>query len=257
MIRNITAEDKGEVLKFQDLCSRWGDECYPNYILGVGNLLKDFEAGNATISYPVAIDPVEFQTLPTGHFLFGLEYAGNSSTFLKSAKVLSLHYYLASDEQDLESQHRYTKDLNFAKVSILFCAKKYFPLNFFRAAKWEQAASNILINSIPQDYRFDLLKIYVSTIQGISDEARDNIIKVVPYLFVSEIIVGAYAIFTMMMKDWVVSKPWLGLAAIVANCLGCLAGIGLMQFLEVDFIPINMGVPFIMLGRLCKYEFRH
>jgi len=249
MIQNITTEDKGVTLHFEDLCSRWGDECYPNYILGVRNSLKDFEAGNATISYPVAIDPVEFQTLPTGHTLFWLEFMENSTTFLKSAKIVSLHYYLATDEDDLESKTRY--GIIFQKTNKNFShwlARSKLIL-FFRAGKWERAAADILIYSVPKDPRFSLLKVYASTIQGVSDEASDNIIRVIPYLFVSEVIVGAYAIFSMMMKDWILSKPWLGLAAVYANCLGCLAGIGLMQFIGVDFITINMGVPFIMLGK--------
>ena len=126
----------------------------------------------------------------------------------------------------------------------------------YRALKWEKAASDFLLKTIPEDSKFSLLKVYVSTIQGISDEATDNIIKTTPYLFVAQMIVGTYCIFSMMMKDWVVSKPWLGLAAIFANCSGCLAGIGLMQLLGVDFITINMGVPFIMLGMcVCTKRF--
>jgi len=112
---------------------------------------------------------------------------------------------------------------------------------------WERLASETLLskNRSPE---FNHLNIYVSTITGISDEASDNILKVFPYLFFSEVLVGAYAVLSMMMKDWVVSKPWLGIAAVSANCLGCLAGIGIMQLFRVDFITMNMGVPFIMLG---------
>ena len=116
---------------------------------------------------------------------------------------------------------------------------------------WERSAANLLLSKNKSPDEFSYLNVYPSTISGISDQASDSIFRVFPYLFSSEVLVGFYAVASMMMSDWVVSKPWLGLAAVLANCLGCAAGNGIMQLLGVDFIIMNMGIPFIMLGNQC------
>lgn len=92
-------------------------------------MLKDFESGKTQISYPFAIDPTLFETLPTGHFLTGVEFADNSSTFLKSAKVLSLHYFLATKEEDEESKARF-ENISLRVKSVEFTSSPVYNLCF-------------------------------------------------------------------------------------------------------------------------------
>jgi hypothetical protein len=59
---------------------------------------------------------------------------------------------------------------------------------------------------------------------------------------------NAFAILTSMSRDWVRAKPWVALCGIFSSFLGSLAACGLVSYLGINWIGINIAVPFIMLG---------
>ena len=99
---NITVQNEGKTLEFKDLCSKWGDECFQNDILELGEMLPGFEAGTSRIDYPASFSTTTYKVLLTGHFLGGLEFEPNSTTLVKSAKTMLLFYFLASQSSPEE-----------------------------------------------------------------------------------------------------------------------------------------------------------
>ena len=51
-----------------------------------------------------------------------------------------------------------------------------------------------------------------------------------------------------MMTDWVKSKPLLGLLGVISAIMGSISAFGLVMYLGMDFIGINLAAPFLMLG---------
>ena len=88
----------------------------------------------------------------------------------------------------------------------------------------------------------------MATTPGIADETNDNIFKVLPYLTVAVIFALLFVISSLLDTDWAIAKPWVGVAGAIASFLGVISAAGLMQWLNIPFITINIALPFIMLG---------
>ena len=82
-----------------------------------------------------------------------------------------------------------------------------------------------------------------------SQQSNDNVIKIVPHIVGSLIATTVYIVISLMMKDWVLSKPWLGFAGVMAAALGVFSGMGFVVFIGVPFVSICMGIPCILIGK--------
>jgi len=103
IIHNVTIQHHGKEYRYADLCSRWGDQCYENDILGLGSFMEEVANGEAHISYPIAYHPYLFDIYITGHFLNGIEYAPDGYN-LESVKSILLHYFLVSEGSPEEKE---------------------------------------------------------------------------------------------------------------------------------------------------------
>lgn len=116
---------------------------------------------------------------------------------------------------------------------------------FCRVVAWEKKAAEVL-RAAPQ---FEHIEFNFLTLSAAADELNDNIIKMIPYLLSSSGFVAMYIFTTLLMKDWSLSKPWLGFAGVVAACLAAIASHGLLLAVGLPFIVLNMTLPFILIGK--------
>ena len=80
-------------------------------------------------------------------------------------------------------------------------------------------------------------------------ELENNTNSVVPFFGVTITIMLLFSVSSVMMGDWVRTKPWLGFIGVVSAALSCCAAFGFLIYLGVEFIGINMAAPFLMLGK--------
>lgn len=86
------------------------------------------------------------------------------------------------------------------------------------------------------------------TVRTLATELERNTYSIFPYFSVTVFLMILFTVSTCMMRDWVKSKPWLGLMGVLSSVLGSLAAFGLVCYCGVEFIGINMAAPFLMLG---------
>ena len=57
-----------------------------------------------------------------------------------------------------------------------------------------------------------------------------------------------FAVGSCIMRDWVQSKPWLGLIGVLSSSLAIVSSIGFLSYCGVDFNEIVSLMPFLILG---------
>ena len=114
----------------------------------------------------------------------------------------------------------------------------------YRAALWEKKLLEIFDKK-----EFDFIRPSRFTSRTLETELENNTNSVVPYFGVTIAIMVFFSVVTVMMCDWVRSKPIMGLIGVFSAVLSVIAAFGLLIYLEVPFIGINMAAPFLMLGK--------
>ena len=79
-------------------------------------------------------------------------------------------------------------------------------------------------------------------------ELENNTNSVIPYFSLNLGCMIGFCIITLMMTDWVKSKPLVGLVGVISAVLATIASMGLIMYCGTPFIGINMAAPFLMLG---------
>ncbi|XP_064118928.1 patched domain-containing protein 3-like isoform X2 [Macrobrachium nipponense] len=199
--------------RYEDLCAIWDGRCYENTILGLNDSMSDIEIGNFSLTYPLMISPKTFDTYVFPLFFGGVELS-NSST-ITSAKALSITYWLKSNHKKEDQD----------------------------AAEWENALLDAL-----EKRNFETIEVARFVSRTLETELEKNTNSVIPYFGITVAIMVLFSVGTVMMGDWVRTKPWLGLMGVVSASLACLASFGFLIYLGLEFIGINMAAPFLMLG---------
>jgi predicted RND superfamily exporter protein len=112
-----------------------------------------------------------------------------------------------------------------------------------RGSAWEAA-----FLATVKEARLPNLRIYRFTSLTLEQELEENTNSVIPYFALNIGIMVVFCILTCMMTDWVKSKPLLGLLGVASAILASVTAFGLVMYLGMDFIGINLAAPFLMLG---------
>ena len=97
-------------------------------------------------------------------------------------------------------------------------------------------------------YKYEHIKVAYFTSRTLETELEDNTNSVVPYFGVTVGVMLLFCLLTVTMGDCVRSKTFLGLTGVFCAGLSCLAAFGLLIYIGVPFIGINLAAPFLMLG---------
>ncbi|XP_042239196.1 patched domain-containing protein 3-like isoform X2 [Homarus americanus] len=198
--------------RYEDLCAIWDGKCYENNVLDLQEFMPEVEAGTFDITYPFMLNPNTFETYLFPHFFGGAVI--NSST-VQSVQALSIFYWLRTNTP--------TEDQD--------------------AALWEEALLQAMDG---RDFGEITVARFVS--RTLETELENNTNSVVPFFGVTVTIMVVFSVTSVMMGDWVRTKPWLGLIGVVSAALACVTAFGFLIYLGVEFIGINMAAPFLMLG---------
>ena len=214
LVRNVTIEWEGKNMSYSDLCAlAVNGYCWNNDILEIGNYVGDIETGNLNLTYPlwISFETAKLYALPM--YMGGFELSEIET--VEKVKALSLLYFLDTSEEWKEKRGSAWEASFLATVEA-------------------QRLPNLVVT------RFTSLTLEV--------ELEENTNSVIPYFSLNIGIMVIFCILTCMMTDWVKSKPLLGLLGVISAILGSIAAFGLVMYLGMDFIGINLAAPFLMLG---------
>lgn len=213
LTHTVGVEYDDKFVRYEDLCGIWDSKCYENNILDLKDLMPEIEAGEYNLTYPLMLNPNTFEMYVFPLFFGGLEIS-NSST-IESVKALSISYWLRTNTRKEDES----------------------------AALWEQSLLKAMDGK-----DFGTIKVARFVSRTLETELENNTNSVIPFFGVTIAIMLFFSISTVMMGDWVRTKPWLGLMGVVSAVLACVAAFGFLIYLGVEFIGINMAAPFLMLG---------
>ena len=214
LVNNLTIEWEGETYNYEQLCALKLDGfCWYNEILEISSFMDRIEAGNTSLTYPIWLSPETFKGYTFPMYFGGIELSEINT--IDSAAALSLIYFLDAGE-----------DWQVERGSTWEAA--------FLATVKAQHLPNINVT------RFSSLTL--------EQELEENTNSVIPYFSLNIGIMIIFCIVTCMMTDWVKSKPLLGLLGVVSAILGSISAFGMVMYLGMDFIGINLAAPFLMLG---------
>ncbi|XP_045601587.2 patched domain-containing protein 3 [Procambarus clarkii] len=209
---NITV-DGNKLAQYEDLCSIWDGKCLENNVLHLQNSMPFIENGTLGLSFPLMLDPVTYETYIFPYFFGGTVLDDDS--VIESVQALSVYYWLRTNTQEEKE----------------------------KGTRWETALLEAL-----QDRDFGSIDVARFVSRTLETELENNTNSVVPYFVVTIVIIVVFSVCSVMMSDWVRTKPWVGLASVISAALSCFSAFGLLMYLGLKFIGINMASPFLMLG---------
>nr|XP_022905229.1 patched domain-containing protein 3 [Onthophagus taurus] len=217
IIQNTTVYFDDEYYTYQDICAKWGNECFKNDILNLDNVLEDVIKGELNLTFPLMLNPVTWDT-----HVFPLYFGGtqlNEDGFIRSVPSVQLVYFANVDTKKLDAKGGAWEEV------------------FLKIVQKEQNAGT-----------FKHIRIALFASKTLDHELEKNTRSVIPYFSSTFIIMAIFSVVTCMMADWVRSKPWLGLLGNISATMATLSAFGLCMYIGVDFIGINLAAPFLMIG---------
>lgn len=211
----ISVEFNGQKWNFSTLCAKWWfGNCTSSNALEIMNRLDEFHRGIFKPTYPIDMNSFKGSFISvTAASLGGVETDANKHII--SAKAIRFIFQLDFRKDSL-------KDINYA---------------------WEKK----FLNEI-QKMKFKYIELSLFTSLSVSDELTEVTINVLPLGGVAGFMVFSFSIFTCLSTNWVISKPWMGLAAGISAILCVLSSFGFVLMCGIPYIDIVLSIPFLMLG---------
>nr|XP_045593830.1 patched domain-containing protein 3-like [Procambarus clarkii] len=213
LVHSVSVVNNDKVVRYDDLCAVWDSECYENNVLGLQDLMPGVENGTFNLTYPIMLNPNNFETYVFPFFFGGATV--NNDSVIEEVEALSLFYWLRTNNAKEDSA----------------------------GALWEDA---ILKAVGDRDFGSITVARFVSRTLELELDKNSN--SVTPFFGGTVLIMVLFSVSSAMAGDWVRTKPWLGLLGIVSVSLSCVAAFGFLIYLGLEFIGINMAGPFLMLG---------
>ncbi|PSN48726.1 hypothetical protein C0J52_08794 [Blattella germanica] len=218
LIQNATVQwDDEEVFTYRDVCARWVDQCFQNDILNLDYIIDEVENRTLNLTFPIMFNPVTWDahTFPV---YFGGTVVSDEGLII-SVPSIQLVYFVTADTKRQDA----------------------------RGAAWEEAFLNA-VGKAEANHMFRYISTARFASRTLDIELERNTRTVVPYFSTTFIIMAVFSITACWMADWVRAKPWLGLMGNISACMGTAAAFGVVMYMGVEFIGINLAAPFLMLG---------
>ncbi|KAL4113456.1 hypothetical protein QTP88_017073 [Uroleucon formosanum] len=217
IIRNasITWGPENTVYKYDDICARWIDQCFPNDILNLDYVMNDVVNGSLKLTFPIMFNPVTWDAHTFPVYFGGTET--DEDGLITRVPALQLVYFITADTKAQDE----------------------------RGSVWEEAFLNAVGNA-EDSGRFSHISTARFGSRTLDIELENNTRTVVPYFSSAFILMAVFSVVTCMMTDWVRSKPLLGLMGNVSAAMATIAAFGFAVYFGIPFIGINFVSPFLM-----------
>jgi len=97
IIRNasITWGPENIVYKYDDICARWIDQCFPNDILNLDYVMNDVVNGSLKLTFPIMFNPVTWDAHTFPVYFGGTEM--DEDGLITRVPALQLVYFITAD----------------------------------------------------------------------------------------------------------------------------------------------------------------
>ncbi|XP_067124910.1 patched domain-containing protein 3-like isoform X2 [Centruroides vittatus] len=210
-ILNIKIQWKGRNITYFDICMRSEGECYRNNILSLKGKFEGVRRKKLKIKYPMDINPSQIHVDAIN--LGGVSTDENSfMTDFQAVRLLYFVDYHNSSKQEM-------------------------------AHKWEEE----FLKTLAQN---SFVHICVSKMSGISidNEINNILVNIVWHLIISGTCMTTFASVTCLTKDWVTSKPLIGVSGCISSLFAVVTAFGVLLLCGMKYTEGNMVVPFIVVG---------
>ncbi|CAG0888397.1 unnamed protein product, partial [Cyprideis torosa] len=278
-IRNLTVQYEDRIYTYEDLCAQFDYKCIDNSVLQMSDVMDRIENGTVEVMFPVFVHPDTFAAIETAAGLGGVVLnKGDGESIVNSSKAVGLVYLIRDsniweDTSILESLFSselsalfsselsalFSSELSAlfsSELSALFSSELtggYFPLfptpitsegNLLRRRgyMWEKKFLQLMTN-----FESDEIDVFYFASRTIEEELEKNTDTISGEFTITIFIMVSFSVITCMMSDWVRSKPLVGLLGVISSVIATLAAFGLVMYLGMPFIGINMAAPFLIL----------
>ncbi|XP_072169811.1 patched domain-containing protein 3-like [Diadema setosum] len=212
-IRTITLHDNGTLDNYGTLCMKWLGQCLDNNLMMIYR--QNVEMFNyINLSYP-------FHTAGQYPLFIGPNLGGvelhEGSDVVKSAKNVMLIYTLSTGDKEKDKL----------------------------AEDWEMVFDK-LIEMYSKEMKH--IKLARCTSRSLSHEITEASIHVVPRFGGTFCMMILFAVLSCIMRDWVLSKPWLGFLGVLSAVFAVISAVGLLSYCGLKFNEIVSLMPFLVLG---------
>ncbi|XP_023244775.1 patched domain-containing protein 3-like [Centruroides sculpturatus] len=213
VVKNTTAIVDGKIIGYSDVCQIVDGKCLENTLI---DLLNDSENAIHKIlkmKYPVNMDPLTY-----AYKILCLNLGGvktDDKGYIIEAKAVRLLY--PTDESN--------------------ASKKMWN------EEWKTAVYNKL-----RDYTFEHIKAFPDPFASTDYEIKRISQELVSLISVAVIVVAIFSMVTNMTNNWVKSKPWLGVSAVVSAGLAIATTFGFLSACGVQNVRWNVSLPFMILA---------
>ncbi|XP_067122461.1 patched domain-containing protein 3-like [Centruroides vittatus] len=213
VVNNVSIDWKGEKLFYKDLCAKNNGKCFGNEVFSLRKRIKDIEKKRSFVKFPISINEDTYSFKYFAGNLAGVKV--DDLGFAVSVKLCRLEYYLNDDGEE----------------------------NLKKAIDWETA----FLQSISKR-EFPEVTFYYFVSSSVEREINNMMIDVIPYYVILLFVMLIFCVLTTLTKDWLRSKPWLGVASVISVGLAIFSSVGVTFYIGIPFIDLATAIPFLLLG---------
>lgn len=130
---------------------------------------------------------------------------------------------------------------DFSAVKVGYCLRT--PEGDSSGREWEE-----LFLHLSFTFNSELLSVAPYTSHSLEEEFLKNGHAIIPMFVIAFIIMILFAISSVLLTDWVRSKPLIGLLGVCSTFLGILSSVGLLSAIGVEYSIVVGTMPMLLLG---------
>ncbi|XP_067135697.1 patched domain-containing protein 3-like [Centruroides vittatus] len=214
IIENISITYQNQTIRYRDLCLRaYSGKCLDNLITLLSGKTEAIKRKKFPIKFPFEVK--EASKIP----IFSIMNFGGVT--------VDEDYYI----EDIKA------------IRLLYVLKYNSETSNKLAVKWEEKFLGT-VSRLNSQY----LNFYKFVGNTFDWEFHKVTKLVMPYILMAAPLMTTFAIIASMTKDWVTSKPFIGIAGCICPVLGGLAGFGFLLLCGAEYIDLNISVIFLLIG---------
>ncbi|XP_023235409.1 patched domain-containing protein 3-like [Centruroides sculpturatus] len=213
LIKNITVVVDGRVINYSNICGIVNEKCFENPILNLMPEMDKLISRKRKVKFPVEIDPLTYKTQYWIINFGGVKY--DTRGYVRNVKAMRLIYPL--DESNSSKE------------------------------QWLQEWRKAFLKNVKQ-FKFNFIELYPCPVLSTELDMKSIADDTLFLISVAIIVAALFCVVTYTTNSWVMSKPWMGIAAVFSAGLAIVSSFGLMSSCGVETISYNISLPFLILA---------
>ncbi|XP_067135770.1 patched domain-containing protein 3-like isoform X2 [Centruroides vittatus] len=210
-IMNVKIKWKGQNITYSDICMRSNGECYRNNILSLKTKFEDIRRKRMKIKYPLDMNSshINMDAIDLG----GVSTDENS--FITDFQAVRLFYFV----------------------------------DYHNSSKWEivHKLEEEIFKIVSQN-SFVHIRVSILSRVGIDNEIGNIFENIVWHIIVSGTYMITFISVTCLTKNWVTSKPLIGISGCISSTFAVVTASGLLVLCGMKYTGGNTIIPFIVVG---------